>query len=308
MEIPDDVYEHIFSFLTPKYCLSTISLVCTHFNKLARKVDILDLTELNITDIALEKLLSKQWPNLHTLILQNCSKLEKPRIKHSNLQKIDVTFETNLTNESVEYLLENCPNLRELSIESLQTNIQIRHSKLQKLTLGYCDIKDVDVAFLINNCIALKELSFEGCEMLKNPRIEHQTLERVKFENTSIFNKTLEFLTRRCPKLLSLTIIDCPNITKLLIQSNSLISLSITSTPIQEIDSGISQCPNLTSLNLDNCKRITTESMKNISHQKLESCFINNSGVTPQIAEQINHQCPRLNQLIFKTRSTFTAM
>lgn len=301
LNLPSELIEVIFSFLSTKFLLTTIRLVCKHFANCLYKFSILDLSELSITDKSLKQLLSRrEWPQLHTLILQGCFSLHNPEIKCKTLQKLDITS-NELENESIEYLLENCPMLKELRVDNLQKGIKIRHGRLEVLTLIYCDIKEVDMAFLINNCSELKCLELLYCENLKYPRIEHQKLTKLVIEHSPICDISVQFLSKRCPNLRMLSLRGCREIKDPIIESETLQELVLSESSIESIEKALKGCPNLKFLDISRCNCIPTEKLQ-ISHKTLKSIDLSDLSIT---SDCLN--CPKLSDIKNETKNWYNS-
>ncbi|CAK6434607.1 unnamed protein product [Pipistrellus nathusii] len=206
-----------------------------------------------------------------------------------NLQELNVSDCSKLTDETMKYISECCPgilylNLSNTSITNRTMRLLPRHfHNLQNLSLAYCrKFTDKGLRYLSlgNGCHKLIYLDLSGCT-----QISVQGFRNIANSCTGIRNLTINdmpTLTDNCLKALvghcfhitSVVFIGSPHISDLAFHALSKCNLTkirfegnkrITDSCFKYIDK---QYPNISHIYMANCKGITDSSLKSLSPLK----------------------------------------
>ncbi|XP_016075052.1 PREDICTED: F-box/LRR-repeat protein 13 isoform X1 [Miniopterus natalensis] len=206
-----------------------------------------------------------------------------------NLQELNVSDCTTLTDESMRYISECCPgvlnlNLSNTTITNRTMRLLPRHfHNLQILSLAYCrkfTDKGLQYLSLGNGCHKLIYLDLSGCT-----QISVQGFRNIASSCTGIMHLTindmptltdscLKALVEKCHRITSVVFIGAPHISDLAFKALSACNLSkirfegnkrITDACFKFIDK---HYPNISHIYMVNCKGITDGSLKSLSPLK----------------------------------------
>jgi hypothetical protein len=163
-----------------------------------------------------------------------------------------------LTNEQLEKVLKNCPNLQHLNVErTLISGDALKHlvhvKSLTSLNIAACDKLEVDALKHLVHVKSLTSLNIAVCVQLEADALKH--LEHVK-------------------SLTSLSISSCANLEpdalKHLEHVKSLTSLNISGCDKLEADAlkHLVHVKSLTSLNILDCTQLEADALKHLEHVK----------------------------------------
>ncbi|XP_012576213.1 PREDICTED: F-box/LRR-repeat protein 13 [Condylura cristata] len=206
-----------------------------------------------------------------------------------NLQELNVSDCSTVTDESMRYISESCPgvlylNLSNTTITNRTMRLLPRHfHNLQNLSLAYCKKftdKGLQYLNLGNGCHKLIYLDLSGCT-----QISVQGFRNIANSCTGIMHLTIndmptltdncvKALVEKCPRITSVIFTGAPHISDSAFKALSVCNLRkirfegnkrITDACFKYIDKNY---PNINHIYMSDCKRITDVSLKSLSPLK----------------------------------------
>ncbi|XP_054548485.1 dynein regulatory complex subunit 6 isoform X2 [Talpa occidentalis] len=245
-----------------------------------------------ITDKYIVSTLQKRRLNVLRLNFRGCL-LRLKTLRYvglcKNLQELNVSDCSTVTDESMRYISESCPgvlylNLSNTTITNRTMRLLPRHfCNLQNLSLAYCKKftdKGLQYLNLANGCHKLIYLDLSGCT-----QISVQGFRNIANSCTGIMHLTIndmptltdncvKALVEKCRRITSVVFIGAPHISDSAFKALSACSLRkirfegnkrITDACFKYIDKNY---PNISHIYMSDCKRITDVSLKSLSPLK----------------------------------------
>jgi len=239
------------------------------------------LSGCRIDDSGVMGFASSYPPKLELVDLSNCRQVGDDGVAAlasycPNLKHIDVRG-TRITNTGVVQVASKCAGLRifnaarcmqvsDVGIKALADGC----SQLTHLDLTCTGLTDEGLKYIGRKCTWLYTLKMSECSMLTDAGIEAVLsgcclkLAILDLSSTSVTDKALEHMGRKCSELAVLDLSCCSNVTDDGIQAIALgccklhsVKLSSTSVTDLGVDALISKCPNLMCVKLDGCKHVS---------------------------------------------------
>jgi hypothetical protein len=157
----------------------------------------LSISETNVTRDSFE-LIFENFPKLNELDCSACE-INSFQFKSPILENLYLQY-SNISNDSLVELLENCPNLKILYLNQC-TSISkenIKHKKLSQLSLVGTSIE----FFSTKNLPSLKNLNVLNCSRLTNIIIESSDLNTLDAKKTAIPLERILQIKKEFPKLI----------------------------------------------------------------------------------------------------------
>jgi len=162
----------------------------------------IDLSQTNVDDELLKKLLVEKGSALQSLKLGRCSNLTEAGFMEiakqcPNLKVLHLDECHNVTDQAVKEIAQRCPELQELDIsfcrkitdEAVKAVVE-RCSKLEALYLDGCsNLTDEAVKAIAQRCPKLERLDLSRCKKISNEEVQKFAAERSSVEIT--FKKAL---------------------------------------------------------------------------------------------------------------------
>ncbi|XP_023363192.1 F-box/LRR-repeat protein 13 [Otolemur garnettii] len=293
-QLPDRAIAQIFFYLSLRDTVvcSQIShawLSMTQMSSLWNAIDFSAVKNI-ITEKYVVSTLQKWRLNVLRLNFRGC--LFRPKTFKSvsackNLQELNVSDCSTLTDESMRQISEGCPGVLYLNLSN--TNITNRTMRLlpryfhnlQNLSLAYCrkfTDKGLQYLNLGNGCHKLIYLDLSGCTQIsvqgfKNiasscSGIMHLTIN----DMPTLTDNCVKALVEKCLRITSVIFIGAPHISDSTFKALSICSLRkirfegnkrITDTCFKLMDKNY---PNISHIYMADCKGITDSSLKPLSH------------------------------------------
>jgi len=232
--------------------------------------------------------------------LYSCERITDAGLKNlsqcNRLREIDLSFCDQVTDQGVEALALNCPNLTSVILHS--TSISDRaliclgkmSSRLEELSVSYCkDISDHGINAIARNCKNLMHLHAARCSNLTDLAIDALARFNPKLRTLEVTGCVLlsdsafHSLAQACHYLERIDLEECH-----LLTNSSLYHFSI-------------HCSFIKDLSLSHCENVTDEGIGQLCEgelrQTLESIDLDNCPLLSDAALRSLSNCPKLRNI-----------
>lgn len=277
--------------------------------------------------------LGKRCPNLRSLNVRGCSQLTDSAFTELNndvnnqIQELDISNLPNLTERGIKGFLGRCFNFASLKLSGNKTVtndcIEIlavnNSSILRNLEIVGCEnLTDASIRALSSYCSNLRSLNISFCKGISPHAFSVKTPSCILFPElaeidlTRILNmndETVKQLTTRCPKLESINLSSCEEVTEVGIDAlakncnTRLLECNLSNCPHVDDSSVVhlaNHCPNLRRVSLYNCHGVTDSAIEHLASMckslislDLSSC----EKVTDRSLIRLSQSCPSLEVL-----------
>ncbi|XP_045508924.1 S-phase kinase-associated protein 2-like isoform X2 [Colias croceus] len=220
--LSDEMILSVFKWL-PKRTLAHCMTVCKRWYRVACDETLwqrLDLGNKTLSKDALGRILCRK-PIILRLASSEIGDWIPQTITTTRIQYLDLSMSA-ISRQTLAKLVEHCPSLRKLSLESLPLDDGImaligQCSSLETLNLTMAQgITPEGLKSLLDGCTCLQSLNISWCNLNEEALNILVTclpskLQRLNLSGARIMNdETVSQLAVRCPRLLELDLSDCP--------------------------------------------------------------------------------------------------
>ncbi|XP_030222446.1 dynein regulatory complex subunit 6 [Gadus morhua] len=294
--LPGKLSNKIFQYLELRDLLKC-ELVCSTWRAITQSGHLWSRVNFSvekdwITDLTVKEILQKYRPFVTNLNLRGCTSLTWLSLtcinKCRNLQDVNVSECSNITDMMVQSLVEACPNLLYLNLSCTPVTNEVLRAlsrsslSLQYLSLAYCQhFTDKGLKYLTTGkgCHDLVHLNLSGCTQM--------TVDGFRYISTG------------CPSLKEIVINDMATLSDrcvvgLIAQCSSLCALSLLDTPhlSDAAFKAIAEVSKLKAFSTEGNGRITDSSWKALCHS------------SPGLRRLHAAECPRMTDACLKSVAT----
>lgn len=263
----------------------------------------LDLSRTSMSDSALGIILDDSHgnyfnqemchlPNLHTLKLDGCKRLERPYVSHSNVVNLSMCRLSNMSRPTL-----SCPALRSIDMDGASSltdqNLEIALSgcaRLQELRLTKCtSLKNVVLPECVSSNLLLLDLTFstrvESLSFRTTYKVEQNLdkemiitpsspiVQELILNWTSITDNSLSSIVQQCHMLRSLSLhgVDTLKNPNCIVASNSLSSINFSG--CHNLESPVIRSPKRSGVKLllDMCRSLRSPVVEYIEDEKIST-------------------------------------
>ncbi|KAM4618283.1 F-box and leucine-rich repeat protein 13 [Polymixia lowei] len=288
----------IFQYLGLKDCLKCAAVCCT-WRAITQSGSLWSRINFSVernwlTDSTVKPILQKYRPFVIHLNMRGCESLKWPSLtcisECRNLQDLNMSECTNITDVTVQRIVEGCPNLLYLNLScTLVTNEALRELSrnclnLQYLSLAYCyRFTDKGLQYLTTGkgCHSLIHLNLSGCTQMTVDGFRYISAgcpllkDIVINDMLTLSDKCVLALIAKCGALSAVSLLDTPHLSDAAFKAIAEVAkLKTFSTEGNDHISDVSwkalcrSSPGLRRLHAAECPRMTDASLKSVANLK----------------------------------------
>eukprot|EP01080_Neovahlkampfia_damariscottae_P003238 gene3238-5681_t len=294
----EDLLGEIFSFLEDDTKVHVLNFVSKQFKNISRnqtkEIILSDDSKEKLNDFQLENVLNI-FTRLKTLDLCFCENLISPKIK-SNFLKILYLNSTQISGDSIKFILKNNPNLIELNLSCVESinEIEIEHENIEILYLEEGKVSENSFNHIISHFPRLKCIQLSGAYNINSYKFKSKTLKELYLQHTDLNDECLKRIIENCPNLSILNLNGCLALKNFDVFNHQILKeLDLSGTRITFFMLSSTNLPKLETLNFKSCAYFNNIYIEN--HENIKKINLTKTDINEESIEIIQKNYPNLN-------------